>query len=253
MKKTMNNIDLLNYCNQLLKPTAFKDYCPNGLQVDAGQHDIKRILTGVTASQGLIDQAIEYKADLLLVHHGYFWKGEAAPLIGIKGKRIRHLMQNNISLMAYHLPLDAHPTLGNNAQLGRLLGFYKSQPSADNSLIWQHNLQHAMTAQEFSGLLFESLNRQPTFISSHSRDIKQIAWCTGAAQSYLEQAAELGADAFISGEISEQTTHLARELGIHYFAAGHHATERYGVKALGQHLAEQFNLEHTFYDEDNPV
>ncbi|MCL6415243.1 Nif3-like dinuclear metal center hexameric protein [Aestuariirhabdus sp. Z084] len=247
--------ELLDLLNAELKPAQFSDYCPNGLQVE-GAGRVEKVVTGVTASQALIDAAIERQADLLLVHHGFFWKGESAPIVGIKQRRIKALLEHGISLVAYHLPLDAHPVLGNNAQLGRLLGVNKASPiSADDpsSLVWMGELERPCSAPEMQRLLEAKLGREPQLISGGSHEVKRVAWCTGAAQGYIDQAALAGVDCFISGEISEPTVHSARELGIHYLAAGHHATERYGVKALGEWLAQTQGLDHTFVDIDNPV
>ncbi|MCW8943918.1 MAG: Nif3-like dinuclear metal center hexameric protein [Sedimenticola sp.] len=244
-------IELEQYCNRLLNAADFEDYCPNGLQVDGGRASIQQIATAVTASQAVIEAAAEAKADLLLVHHGYFWRGEPSPLTGVKGRRIRALINSATSLMAYHLPLDAHPELGNNRMLGDKLGCAKAAP-LNKGLIWQGELAGEAPAA-FADRITNVLGRKPLFIEGHERAIQRVGWCTGAAQSAIVEAAAAGLDAFVSGEVSEATTHLARELGIHYFAAGHHATERYGVQALGQHLAEQFGLTHRFIDEINPV
>ncbi len=244
--------DLEAYCNGLLEIERFQDYCPNGLQVDAGRVEIERVVTGVTACQALIDAAIEAEADLLLVHHGYFWKGEPEPLTGIKGRRIRTLMQAGINLLAYHLPLDAHPQLGNNAQLAERLGFSAATPIKDG-LIWQASLQQPLTADELGARIAQALDRQPLHIPAGDGPLQRVGWCSGAAQDAIEQAAELKLDAFITGELSERTVHLARELGIHFYAAGHHATERYGIQALGAHLAECHALEQQFIDIPNPA
>jgi len=242
------------YCDAQLQAAAFDDYCPNGVQVEAGQ-GVQRLLAGVTACQALIDAAIEWQADLLLVHHGYFWKGEAAPLRGIKGRRIASLLRHGISLLAYHLPLDAHPEWGNNRQLALRCGFPEPAPSqAGHGLVWQAELAEAWSAQRLRELLSERLERPALHIpGGESPALRRIGWCTGAAQGFIEEAAGLGLDAYISGEISEPTVHAARELGIHYYAAGHHATERYGVQALGEHLAARFGLAYRFVDIDNPV
>ncbi len=243
---------LIQYANKLLNVDAFSDYCPNGLQVEGKAH-IGMIVSGVTACQALIDEAVRLKADLLLVHHGYFWKGEAQPIVGIKKRRIATLLQHDISLLAYHLPLDAHAVLGNNARLGALLGITSEGALTPEGIGQLGVLEQAVTAEELAGIIGQRLGRTPQLISGGAHRITRIAWCTGAAQGYIEQAAALGADAYISGEISEQTFHQARELGIHYFAAGHHATERYGAMALGEHLAQQFSLDHRFVDIDNPI
>ena len=239
------------YCNTLLDVARFKDYCPNGLQIDAGKRDVVRVATAVTASLEAINLAIEWQADLLLVHHGYFWKGEPAPLVGIKGGRVRQMIQNGLSLMAYHLPLDAHAELGNNAGLGRALGL-SGEAVDEGGLLWRADFDAEQEVGEVSLLLNKALQREPLHLTG-GEAIKTIAWCTGAAENHIEQAAAVGAQAFISGEVSEQTYHLSQELGVHYFAAGHHATERFGVQALGDNLAQQFSVEHRFFDQSNPV
>jgi dinuclear metal center YbgI/SA1388 family protein len=248
--------ELVDYLQSFLKVNDFKDYCPNGLQVE-GSAEIKHIVAGVTASQSLIDKAIEQNADAVLVHHGYFWKGEAAEIVGIKQKRIKALLQADINLLAYHLPLDAHTEVGNNAQLAKVLGVHdvaSQNLNGINDLLWQGSLNSALSADEFAQLLQDKLGREALWLPSRSNSpIKTVAWCTGGAQSYINEAAQLGVDAYISGEVSEQTTHLAQELDIHYFAAGHHATERYGVQALAAHLSEKFDITHQFIDIDNPV
>jgi len=246
---------LETYCDELLNAPAFDDYCPNGLQVDAGTVEINRIVTGVTASKALIEAAAAADADLLLVHHGYFWKGEGAVLTGIKGQRVRLLMREGINLLAYHLPLDAHPQLGNNRTLGDRLAFTDAAVlPGSGGLIWTAELSGSLTPAALFRRISDALGREPMHIAGgHKGGIQRIGWCTGAAQGYLEQAAEAGVEAFISGEISEQTVHLAREWGIHYFAAGHHATERFGVQALGEHLEKTFGLHHQFIEIPNPV
>lgn len=246
---------IITYCDELLNPDDFKDYAPNGLQVE-GQSEVQVIVSGVTATQALIDKAIGLNADMLLVHHGYFWHGEDARLIGMKGRRVKALMQSDISLVGYHLPLDAHPELGNNAQLGKVLSLQNIQIQGQGQaqgLLFTGELPEAMSADSLSQHLFDCLQRQPLHIAAGEQLIKTVAWCTGGAQSFIDQAAALGVDAYISGEISEKTTHEAREIGIHYFAAGHHATERYGVQALGEQLAAHFGLAHYFVDVDNPA
>ncbi len=228
---------------------------PNGLQVE-GRPEINRIITGVTASQALLDRAVELQADLILVHHGYFWKGEAEPIIGMKKNRLKTLLSNDISLVAFHLPLDGHPLFGNNAQLAERLGLEVCgglEPVNPLSIGLTGRLSSPLSAEEFSQQIAAALGRKVMHIEGGPERIETVGWCTGAAQGYIEKAAALGLDAFISGEISEPTVHCARELGIHYFAAGHHATERYGVQAVGEHLAEKFGLDHEFIDIDNPV
>jgi dinuclear metal center YbgI/SA1388 family protein len=245
---------LENYCNQLLQIDSFQDYCPNGLQLDAGTREIRRVVSGVTASQALIDAAVERGADLLLVHHGYFWKGEPPVLVGIKGRRVGTLFRNNLSLMAYHLPLDAHRELGNNRLLAESLGFHDAAPAEPgDGLLWTANLPQPESVGQIRDRIVSSLEREPLHLPGGSQEIRCVGWCSGGAEGSIIQAAEQGVDAFISGEVSEQTMHLAQELGVHYFSAGHHATERFGVQALGQHLAEHFVLEHEFLDLTNPV
>jgi dinuclear metal center YbgI/SA1388 family protein len=246
---------LLDYTNSLLSSDSFTDYCPNGLQVE-GRAEVTRLVSGVTASMALIEAAIDVQADAIVVHHGYFWKGEDACVTGMKRTRLRRLLGTDTSLLAYHLPLDAHPELGNNAQLAQLLGFARQGSFGHDggmSLAQYGVLPQALTGAALSDLIQASLGRTPLHIAGRQTQIQTVGWCTGAAQSYIDAAAEQGLDAFISGEISEQTVHVARERGLHYFSAGHHATERYGVQALGQHLAEQFDISHQFIDIDNPV
>jgi dinuclear metal center YbgI/SA1388 family protein len=248
--------DLVNYTNELLDIQQFRDYCPNGLQVE-GKFEVQTLISGVTASQALVDAALSAGADALLVHHGYFWKGEDPAIRGMKKKRLASLLAADVSLLAYHLPLDAHPRYGNNVQLARVLGF-RPEATASNSmgkdsLLMYGTLALPMTAQALSDHIKACLKRPPQHIPGAAQQIRRIGWCTGAAQSYIEQAVSLGLDAFISGEISEPTVHVARETGLHFFAAGHHATERYGVQALGEHLADKFGITHHNIDIDNPV
>ncbi|VAW96774.1 GTP cyclohydrolase 1 type 2 homolog YbgI [hydrothermal vent metagenome] len=252
--------DIINYCDDLLETSQFKDYCPNGLQVE-GSGDVTKIVTGVTASQALIDAAIEASADMLLVHHGFFWQGENPNIIGIKQRRIKHLLQANINLVAYHLPLDAHPLLGNNAQLANVLnleveGRFGGSEGDSMAIAMHGRVVDKITAVQFAASISEALNRQVLHIApdlEKKQSIQTVAWCTGAAQGYIEKAVELGVDAFITGEASEQTAHIARESNIHFFAAGHHATERYGVKALGEHLSQHLDIDQCFIDIDNPI
>lgn len=247
--------ECLSYLETLLEPAKFHDYCPNGLQV-AGKEQVQKIITGVTASQQLIDAAVDNQADTIIVHHGYFWRGEDPRVVGIKQRRLKQLLVNDINLIAYHLPLDAHSTLGNNAQLAQRLGLEidgRIAGTGDPAIGLCGCFARPLTVAEFAEQLRQTLGREPMVIQGHDRPMTTIGWCSGAAQGYIEQAAELGLDGYMSGEISEQTAHLARELGINYFSAGHHATERYGVKALGEHLAAQFGIRHQFIDIDNPV
>ena len=244
--------NLLETIDSLLDVSRFKDYAPNGLQLE-GKSEVQRIVSGVTASQALIDAAIEAKADAILVHHGWFWRGEDQRIIGMKKRRIKALLDNDISLLGYHLPLDAHPELGNNAQLAKRLGFISEGVMNAEGVGNYGHLESELSVSELTERMQQQLQRTPTVVSAGDHSIKTIAWCTGGAQSYIQQAIALGVDAFVSGEISEQTTHEARENGVHYFAAGHHATERYGAPALGKYLAKQFNIEHLFIDIDNPA
>lgn len=245
--------ELRAYCDRMLAVGDFEDYCPNGLQVE-GDRAVRRLVTGVSASQALIDAAVQHGADALLVHHGWFWKGEPPCLTGMKGRRVRTLVRAGASLLAYHLPLDAHPELGNNRRLADVLGIRGPEATgAGRGLVWRGTLEGGVSGTLFARRLSEVFDRTPTHIAVHDRPLKTIAWCTGAAQGFISEAAQLGVDAFLSGEISEQTTHQARELGVDFFAAGHHATERYGVQALGEHLERHFGLEHRFLDMDNPA
>lgn len=240
---------------QLLSPQKFKDYCPNGLQIE-GRDKIQKVVTGVTACQALIDQAIELEADAILVHHGYFWKGEPGPITGMKKNRIAALLKHDINLFAYHLPLDVHPELGNNAQLAKLIDLPLRrglEPWDKLSVAQVGKFAEPITPQQLSDKLNGALDRQPQWIDGNKETIRSVAICTGGGQDYIDLAASQGIDAFISGEISERTVYSAREMNIHYFAAGHHATERYGVQALGQWLAQEYQLEVEYVETDNPV
>lgn len=246
---------LSDFCDDYLKVNDFKDYCPNGVQVESAD-EVKSIVSGVTASLDLIEAAIEAKADTLLVHHGYFWKGEAPAISGFKGRRIRALVKNNINLLAYHLPLDAHPVVGNNAQIANIMGWEVQGTFASggiHDIVFHTTLPFAITLDELTKSIAGKLNATPLSLVAGDKPIKRIAWCTGAAQSYIDQAADRGFDVFISGEVSENTFHYAKECGIHYIAAGHHATERYGVQALGQLISERFGVQHQFIDIPNPI
>lgn len=245
-----NRSDVLAKINEWLAPENFQDYAPNGLQVE-GSESVGVIVSGVTASQALIDEAVKQNADMILVHHGYFWKGEDQTIRGMKKNRIKQLLDNDINLVAYHLPLDDHPEYGNNRQLADILGIQNPRPMG--GLVWQGELPEPMSSEKFGLHLARALNRQPLHVGNGPEMIKTVAWCTGAAQGFINVALDAGVDAYISGEISEPTTHTARECGIHYYAAGHHATERYGVQALGEALAREFGVKHQFIDCDNPV
>jgi dinuclear metal center YbgI/SA1388 family protein len=243
---------LLQALDETLDPSRFADACPNGLQVE-GRRTIRRIVSGVTASLAMIEAAIAAEADLLLVHHGYFWRGEAQPVTGMKRLRLQALLGHGLNLVAYHLPLDAHPVLGNNAQLARRLGFEVDRPLRADGLGLVGHLAEPLPGELLAARMGGILGRQVLWVSGGAHPVRRIAWCTGGAQSFLQEAAAQGVDAFLSGEISEQTTHEARELGVHYFAAGHHATERYGVQALGEWCAGRFGIAHRFIDIDNPA
>lgn len=248
-------LELVTYCNNLLQIGEYQDYCPNGLQVE-GRSAIGRLVSGVTASQALLDVAVERGADAVLVHHGWFWNGEEQRVVGMKRRRLGTLLINDIGLIAYHLPLDGHPELGNNAQLGALLGVAvegRFGRGPDGGIAAYGSLPQALSAVALSAHIDQRLGRPPLHIDGGGGPLRRIGWCSGGAQGWIEQAAALGLDGFISGEISEQTVHAARELGIHYFAAGHHATERYGVRALGAHLAQKYAIDHEFVDIDNPA
>lgn len=252
----ISNNKLENLLNQLLEAHAVKDYCPNGLQVE-GRARIRRVVTGVTACQALIDRAVELEADAILVHHGYFWSGEPAVLKGMKQRRIKTLFAHDINLYAYHLPLDIHPELGNNAQLAERLGITLRrglEPWNSKSVAMVGKLDEPVTGEVFARRVEATLGRAVLHVGESGPElIRSIALCSGGGQSYIAQAAEQGIDAFITGEASEQTVHTAREMGMHFFAAGHHATERYGVQALGEWLKQAHGLDVIFVDIDNPV
>jgi dinuclear metal center YbgI/SA1388 family protein len=248
----MQQNELEHYLNDLLDISHFQDYCPNGLQIE-GRTTIQNIISGVTASQALLQAAIALQADAIMVHHGYFWRGEDPRLLGMKRRRVAMLIEHDINLYAYHLPLDAHFELGNNAQLGKKLSIVEDGRFGEQNLAMQGHFTEPVSLAELDTTLYRLLERKPMIIGNLSKKIQRIAWCTGAAQNYFEAAIELGVDAFITGEISEQNVHAARESGTAYICAGHHATERYGIQALGEHLAQKFGITHHFIDVDNPV
>lgn len=245
---------LVAWCDQTLNSQQFKDYCPNGLQVE-GQAQVSKIISAVSASQSVIQLAIEAQAEAILVHHGYFWKGEDSVLTGIKADRIRQLMQHGISLIAYHLPLDAHPTLGNNVALAELLAFEITGvlQSQHSQPIGNIGTCASMSVEQLTTHLSQRLGRSVTHLDGGPDLIQRIGWCTGAAQDLIHLAHAQGCDAYISGEVSERTFYEAQELGIHYFACGHHATERGGVQRLGQAIADQFTISVQFVDTANPI
>lgn len=251
---TISRTDFANELDNLLQVSQFNDYCPNGLQVE-GKEQIRCLVSGVTASQALIDAAIEKGADALLVHHGFFWRGEEPRVVGMKRHRLSALLKHDINLFAYHLPLDAHPTLGNNAQLAQRLGFISEGGMEPGALPVGNigRLVEPLSAEALAEHVGRQLGRPPLLEAVGGKPISRIAWCTGGAQSYIEKAAALGVDAYLTGEVSEPTIHIARELGVHFIAAGHHATERYGAMAVGEFMAQRHGLEHYFIDIDNPA
>ncbi|WP_145494841.1 type 2 GTP cyclohydrolase I [Yersinia bercovieri] len=247
----MRNTELEMQLNNKLNTAAFQDYAPNGLQVE-GRQDVRRIVTGVTASQALLDAAVGQQADAILVHHGYFWKNEPVVVRGMKRNRLKTLLTHDINLYGYHLPLDAHPELGNNAQLAQLLGIRVL--GEIDPLLPYGEFEQPLNAVILRERLEKILNREVLHCGDHApAEIRRIAWCSGGGQGYIQQAAEFGVDAFITGEVSEQTIHIAREMGVNFYAAGHHATERYGIKALGEWLASEYKLEVIFIDIPNPA
>ena len=249
----VNRDVLTQYLNELLKPEGFKDYCPNGLQVE-GREEIRRLVCGVTANQALLDLAIAEQADAILVHHGWFWRGETGVITGIKRNRLKTLLANDINLYAYHLPLDAHPVLGNNVGLAKAAGWQQTGVFGEQGLGCIGIPEAPATVATLAANLEKSLGRPP-FVLAESLDqpIGRVAWCTGGAQSYFEAAIAAGADAFVTGEVSEPLVHLARETGVAFIAAGHHATERFGVKSLGEAIAAHFGIDVRYLDVDSPV
>ena len=248
----MKRDELMRYLDELLESARFKDYCPNGLQVE-GRPEIRRIVAGVTASQALVDQAVARGADALLVHHGWFWRGEDGRVTGFRKKRLQTLLAHDINLIAYHLPLDGHAEFGNNAQLAQRLDWTVEGRFGEQEVGWYGRLNESRTLGEVAHRVSAELGREALVIGAQAQQVSRIAWCSGGAQSLFEAALSLGVQVFLSGEISEQHVHLARESGVAYLAAGHHASERYGIQALAAHLAGKFGLDCTFIDIDNPV
>lgn len=250
---SINRDDFAKYLEQTLDITRFRDYCPNGLQVE-GRSVVRKLVTGVTASLALIEAAVAEGADAILVHHGYFWRGEDARVVGMKYRRLKLLLTHELNLFAYHLPLDMHPELGNNAQLARQLGLSADARFGEDDLGWIGTADASVkTVGDLALVVERRLGRVPLVIGDPAQALGRVGWCTGAAQNFLGDAIAAGASAYLSGEISEPTVHLAREAGVAYIACGHHATERYGVQAVGEHLAQQFGIEHRFIDIGNPV
>ena len=245
---------LVEEADRYLNTARISDYCPNGLQVE-GRPQVRRIVSGVTASQALLDAAVDAEADVVLVHHGYFWKGEDACITGMKRRRLHTLLSNDISLLAYHLPLDVHPEVGNNVQLAQQLDITVEGPlDANNPKVvgLLGSLAEPLSARDFSRRVQEVLGREPLLVEGQGM-VRRIGWCSGGGQGYIDNAIAAGVDLFLTGEASEQTFHSARENGVSFIAAGHHATERYGVQALGDYLARRFAVEHLFIDCPNPV
>ena len=245
---------LVEEADRFLAAAHISDYCPNGLQVE-GRPQVRRIVSGVTASQALLDAAVEAEADVVLVHHGYFWKGEDPCVTGMKRRRLQTLLSNDISLLAYHLPLDLHGEVGNNVQLARQLDITVEGPLDPNNpkvVGLLGSLAEPMSARDFARRVQEVLGREPLLVEGAGM-VRRIGWCTGGGQGYIDNAIAAGVDLYLTGEASEQTFHSARENGIGFIAAGHHATERYGVQALGDYLARRFAVEHLFIDCPNPI
>lgn len=254
----VNIQEIIAWLDRTLHSDRFKDYCPNGLQVE-GRRDVRRIITGVTASEALLRAAVAADADAVLVHHGWFWRNEDPRVRGPKRARLALALKHDLNIIGYHLPLDAHPILGNNAQLARELGF---RPDTEDTgapitcgpddLIWL-----GTTAPTTMGALAQHiearLGRKPLWVGHADQPVRCLAWCTGGAQGFMQTAVDAGVDVYITGEASEPQTHLARETGVGFISAGHHATERYGVRALGVALAAQFDIDVKFVDVDNPV
>ena len=253
-EKTAHRDEITRFLACELNISQISDYCPNGLQVEGKIH-LKSIVSGVTASLALIEAAIAAKADALLVHHGYFWRGENPCLTGPKQTRIKRLLENNLNLYAYHLPLDKHERLGNNAMLAKQLGLLCQGHFGENDLGWIGAMQDpaVKTVGQLARLIENRLERKPLLIGDPAMPLGRIGWCSGAAHNLLAAAAQAGAAVYLSGEIAEQTVHEAREYGVAYLACGHHATERYGIQALGELLAGQFGIRHQFIDIDNPA
>ncbi|MFJ3462998.1 Nif3-like dinuclear metal center hexameric protein [Achromobacter spanius] len=258
----MNKVDsrvLANWLDDTLQAARFKDYCPNGMQVE-GRSEVGHIITGVTASEALLRAAVDRGADAVLVHHGWMWRNEDRRVIGTRRTRMALTLKNDLNLFAYHLPLDAHPTLGNNAQLARVLGLTPARRDdgtpltcGQDGLIWLGEASGAQTLGQLGDRVAQRLGRQPLVVGDPDQPLATIAWCTGGAQGMMGDAVDADASVYITGEVSESTVHLARETGVGFIAAGHHATERYGVQALGQAVAEQFGITVEFVDIDNPA
>ncbi|MDQ8021089.1 MAG: Nif3-like dinuclear metal center hexameric protein [Moraxellaceae bacterium] len=243
---------LRDFLDKLFDCARVKDYCPNGLQVE-GCEQIRKVVCGVTASQALVDQAIAEGADAIIVHHGYFWRGEDSRILGVRKQRLAALLAHDINLFAFHLPLDLHTELGNNVQLAQVLDWRITGRRGEQDLVFIGEPERPLTLGEMQALISERLGREALLVGDADRPVRSLAWCTGGAQGYLDDAVEAGVDLYVSGEISEKTVHLARETGVAYIAAGHHATERYGIRALAQYLRDSLGLDARFVDIDNPA
>jgi dinuclear metal center YbgI/SA1388 family protein len=248
----MNRKQLGHLLDEILEIANFSDYSPNGLQVE-GQNQIVRIITGVTASQALLKEAIQRGADTIIVHHGYFWKGESPRIVGYRRQRLAMLLKQEINLFAYHLPLDAHPTLGNNSQWAKAMGWRCLGHFGDQNIGFWGELPEETTPEKLAAQLEQTLGKKPIVVGETAKPLRRIAWCSGGAQGYIEAVLALEVDAYLSGEISEQTPHVAQENGIAYFSCGHHATERFGPRALAAYLREELGLDCEFVEVDNPA
>jgi dinuclear metal center YbgI/SA1388 family protein len=244
--------ELVARLDALLEPARFRDYAPNGLQVE-GRADVRCVVVGVSASQSLLDAALACGADAVLVHHGYFWKNEDPRVTGIKKKRLQTLLANDISLLAYHLPLDAHPQVGNNACLAVELGLEVDGQCGEQGLLWHGHLAQPLSAAQWAHAVGERFGRMPQRLGRADKRVERVAWCSGGAQGYFDEAIALGVDAFLTGEASEQNHHMSIESDIAFLAAGHHATERYGIQALGRVLRDDYGIDVRWIDNDNPI
>jgi dinuclear metal center YbgI/SA1388 family protein len=244
--------ELADWLDGLLEARRFDDYCPNGLQVE-GEARVRTVVCGVTASLALVRAAADAGAQAIVVHHGWFWRGEDPRVLGPRRERLATLLAHRINLFGYHLPLDVHPVLGNAVQLARRLGWPEGEALGRDGLLRIAELAAPIDAGALAATLRTRLDREPLLVGDLARPLRRVAWCTGAAQDLLQQAIDAGADAYVSGEIAERTTHLAREAGVVYAAAGHHATERWGVRALGAAIADRFGLDVRHVDDPNPV
>lgn len=244
--------ELLKWCNETLQPEKFQDYTPNGLQIE-GKEQIQKIMCAVTASEAAIDAAIQEKADVLLVHHGMFWKNEPIALIGWKKRRIKKLLQHDINLVAYHLPLDVHPILGNNVQLAKQFGWQMNVQVDEQNLLALGTLPVASSLEELVKNIAAKLGRTPLVLGDNRKIIQNIAWCTGGAQGFFQAAIDYGVDVFITGEASEAQYHLSQEADVAFVSAGHYATEKFGISALTQALSENLGIPYTVFYESNPI